>query len=44
MHIGQAFRNVSGILSGRVVHATSDEFSRLDEMFQDGRQGDGWPA
>jgi circadian clock protein KaiC len=39
MHIGPAFRNVSGILSGRAVHAASDELSRLDEMFQDGRPG-----
>jgi circadian clock protein KaiC len=37
MHIGPAFRNISGILSGRAVHATSDELSRLDAMFQDGR-------
>lgn len=35
MHIGPAFRNVSGILSGRVVHATADELGRLGEMFQD---------
>ena len=39
MHIGPAFRNVSGILSGRAVHATSDELGRLDEMFQDGPSG-----
>lgn len=39
MHIGPAFRNVSGILSGRVVHATSDELGRLGEMFQDGPEG-----
>ena len=31
------FINVSGILSGRAVHAAADELSRLDEMFQDGR-------
>ncbi len=35
MHIGPAFYNVSGILSGRVVHAASDELGRLGEMFQD---------
>ncbi len=40
MHIGPAFKNVSGILSGRVVHATADELGRLGEMFQDG-QGSG---
>lgn len=39
MHIGPAFRNVSGILSGRAVHATSDELGRLDEMFQDDQKG-----
>jgi circadian clock protein KaiC len=39
MHIGPAFRGVSGILSGRAVHAASDELSRLDEMFQDRRPG-----
>ena len=35
MQIGPAFLNVSGILSGRVVHATADELGRLGEMFQD---------
>ncbi len=38
MHIGPAFRNVSGILSGRVVHATPDELSRLGDMFRDGER------
>jgi circadian clock protein KaiC len=39
MHIGPAFRSVSGILSGRAVHAASDELSRLDEMFRNGQPG-----
>ncbi len=38
MHIGPAFRNVSGILSGRAVDATADELGRLDEMFQSDRK------
>ena len=35
MHIGRPFRNVSGILSGRLVHASADEMKRVDEMFND---------
>jgi circadian clock protein KaiC len=37
MHIGRAFRNISGILSGRLVHASADEVKRLGELFQDDR-------
>lgn len=37
MHIGPAFRNVSGILSGNFIHATSDEMQRVDALFKDDR-------
>ncbi len=33
MHIGELFRNVSGILSGNFAHVTPGELSRLDHMF-----------
>ena len=39
MHIGRPFRNVSGILSGRLVHGTADEMKRVDAMFQDDHRG-----
>jgi circadian clock protein KaiC len=38
MHIGRAFRNVSGILTGRLVHGSTDELRRVGEMFQDDHQ------
>ncbi len=34
MHIGRAFRNVTGILSGSPRHVNDDEMARLNEMFQ----------
>jgi hypothetical protein len=43
MHVGRAFRNVTGILSGRAVHATSDELGRLDERFPADPCGDSLP-
>ncbi len=33
MHIGQAFRNVTGILTGNPHHVASHEIQRLDTMF-----------
>jgi circadian clock protein KaiC len=33
MHIGRAFRNISGILSGNFTYANPSEIERLDEMF-----------
>ena len=35
MHIGQAFRGVSGILSGQPIHASPDEIERLSDLFQE---------
>lgn len=35
MHVGQPFRNVSGILSGHLVHATPGEIERLSGLFTD---------
>jgi circadian clock protein KaiC len=38
MHIGRAFRDVSGILTGRLVHSSSsvaDEHRRLDSLFDE---------
>lgn len=35
MTIGEAYRNVSGILSGQPVHATSREIDRLKNLFQE---------
>ena len=35
MHIGQPFRNVTGILSGNVVHVPPGEMERLGEMFKE---------
>ncbi len=35
MHIGPAFRNVSGILTGRAIHAANEEIGRMNAMFQD---------
>ena len=34
MHLGRAFRNVSGILSGSPVQVSLDELGRMDNMFQ----------
>lgn len=33
MHIGESFRNVTGILSGHPTHAAPGEIERLDDMF-----------
>jgi circadian clock protein KaiC len=33
MHIGEAFRNVTGILSGQPRHVAPGELERLDDMF-----------
>jgi circadian clock protein KaiC len=33
MHIGQPFRNVHGILTGNLVHVSSDEVERMGTMF-----------
>lgn len=35
MHVGKAFRNVSGILSGFPQQVTNEELSRLGELFMD---------
>jgi circadian clock protein KaiC len=35
MHIGQAFRNVAGILAGQPVHVSSSETQRLSGLFSD---------
>lgn len=35
MHIGHPFRNVSGILAGHPMHATTEEIQRLEGMFVD---------
>lgn len=34
MHIGNAFRNVMGILSGNPTHISQNESSRFDELFR----------
>jgi circadian clock protein KaiC len=36
MHIGRAFRNVSGILAGNPVHVEPGELERLSGLFQEG--------
>ncbi len=36
MHIRKPFRNVSGILSGNLIHATPDEMERLGMLFTAG--------
>jgi circadian clock protein KaiC len=33
MHIGQPFRNVSGILAGNPQHLAPGEFERLRDLF-----------
>jgi circadian clock protein KaiC len=33
MHLGKAFRNVSGILAGVPVHASEREIARLNDLF-----------
>ncbi|GEM_PF-7070193 len=35
MHIGNAFRNITGILSGQVSQLASAEIERLDALFED---------
>ncbi len=35
MHIGQAFRNIFGILSGNFTRVSPGELERLDELFRD---------
>jgi len=38
MHIGEAFRNVTGILTGNITHNTPREIERLDGLFpEEGR-------
>jgi circadian clock protein KaiC len=39
MHIGRAFRNISGILSGNFMHITTPEIERVEKMFRDGGGG-----
>lgn len=36
MHVGKAYRNVSGILSGNFRHVATNDLDRLDQMFRDG--------
>jgi circadian clock protein KaiC len=45
MHIGNPYRNVTGILSGNFRHVSADELEYLDRMFRDektGRDPGGW--
>ena len=35
MHLGRAFRNITGILSGNFTYVSPSEIERLDEMFDD---------
>ena len=35
MHVGKAFRGVSGILSGNPQHVTAEELGRLGQLFQE---------
>ena len=35
MHIGKPFRNVSGILSGNILHQVPTEIERMDGLFKD---------
>jgi circadian clock protein KaiC len=35
MHIGNAFRNVTGILSGIPQHVAQDEVDRISKMFKE---------
>jgi circadian clock protein KaiC len=35
MHIGNAFRNVTGILAGAPVHISPGEMERLDDLFKE---------
>ncbi len=34
LHIGRAFRNITGILAGHPVHSVPMELERVDELFQ----------
>ncbi len=36
MHIGKPFHNISGILSGNIVHAAPGEIERMDGLFKEG--------
>lgn len=35
MHIGQPFRNVSGIISGHIIHLAESELERMSGLFED---------
>jgi circadian clock protein KaiC len=35
MHIGKPFRNISGILSGNIVHLAPGEIERMSELFKE---------
>jgi circadian clock protein KaiC len=35
MHIGRAFKNVTGILSGNLVHISAPELERMGDMFRE---------
>ncbi len=37
MHVGRAFRNVSGILAGRFTYLTPTELERMDDLFRDAK-------
>lgn len=41
MHIGKAFKNVTGILAGNPIHVSQPELERIDSLFQTGSEGDG---
>lgn len=38
LHIGKAFRNVSGILAGNPMHSETGEISRLNNLFRNGTE------
>ncbi|MFO1418162.1 MAG: circadian clock protein KaiC [Methylotetracoccus sp.] len=39
MHIGEQFRNITGIFAGNPIHVTKRESERLDELFRGGDPG-----
>jgi len=39
IHIGKAFRNIGGIISGTPMQFTADEAQRMGGMFEEGRRG-----
>jgi len=39
MHIGEQFRNITGILAGNPVHVAQGEMERLDGLFLDSDAG-----